>query len=77
MAGFALSKLRFKGKNLFININQAALMFVAVAVMIPRYLTINFLGITNTYLAHILPVACHARGAVFNQAVYRQVPDSL
>ena len=77
MAGFALSKLRFKGKNLFININQAALMFVAVAVMIPRYLTINFLGITNTYLAHILPWLATPVALFLIKQFIDQVPDSL
>ena len=56
MAGFALSKLRFKGKYALMEINNTALMFVSVAVMIPRYLVIDTLGIKNTYLAHILPL---------------------
>ena len=31
-------------------------MFVATAVTIPRYLVIEFLGIQDTMLAHILPL---------------------
>ncbi|MGB4661631.1 MAG: hypothetical protein WBI07_20830, partial [Mobilitalea sp.] len=49
MAGFALSKLKFKGKIALMQVNQAAIMFVEAAVMIPSYLTINALGLTNTY----------------------------
>lgn len=55
-AAYALSKLKFKGKNTMLQINQLALMFVPVAVMIPRYLVVNVLGMTNTYWAQILPL---------------------
>ena len=56
MAGFALSKMSFKLKNTIMEINNIALMFVATAVVIPRYLTISFTGILDTWFAHILPL---------------------
>ena len=56
MAGFALSKMKFKLNHFIFEVNNLALMFVATAVTIPRYLTINFLGILDTYWAHILPL---------------------
>ena len=56
MAGFALSKMNFKMKNTIMEINNIALMFVATAVVIPRYLTISFTGILDTWFAHILPL---------------------
>ena len=49
LGGFALSKMQYPGKKLLLEINNIALMFVSVAVAIPRYLIIQFLGITNTY----------------------------
>jgi ABC-type glycerol-3-phosphate transport system permease component len=76
-AGFALSKLRFKGKYTLMNINQIALMFVPVAVMIPRYLTINVLGLTNTYFAHILPLIPLPVALFLVKQFIDQVPDSL
>ena len=76
-AGFALSKLKFKGKNTLMNINQAALMFVPVAVMIPRYLTVNVLGLTNTYFAHILPLIPLPVALFLVKQFIDQVPDSL
>ena len=39
-AAFALAKLKFKGRNMMMQINQIAIMFVATAVLIPRYLVI-------------------------------------
>ena len=56
MAGFALSKMNFKMKNTIMEINNLALMFVATAVVIPRYLTISTTGILDTWFAHILPL---------------------
>lgn len=76
-AGFALSKLKFKGKFALMNINQAALMFVPVAVMIPRYMTINVLGITDTFFAHILPLIPLPVALFLVKQFIDQVPDSL
>lgn len=56
MAGFALSKMKFKLNRFVFEANNIALMFVATAVTIPRYLTINAIGILDTYWAHILPL---------------------
>ena len=77
MAGFALSKLRFKGKYALLEINNTALMFVSVAVMIPRYLVINTLGMTNNYLAHILPLVAMPVSLFLVKQFIDQIPDAL
>ena len=77
MAGFALSKMNFKGKSFIFEINNAALMFVPIAVTIPRYLTIDILGITNTYWAHILPLLSMPIGLFLIKQFIDQIPDSL
>lgn len=77
MAGYALSKLRFKGKNTLLEINNAALMFVPVAVMIPRYLVIDALGMTNNYLAHILPLLAMPVNLFLVKQFIDQIPDAL
>ncbi len=77
MAGFALSKLRFKGKYVLMEVNNMALMFVPVAVMIPRYLTINTLGMTDNYLAHILPLISMPVSLFLVKQFIDQVPDTL
>ena len=55
-SGYALSKKKFKAKKTLLNINQMALMFVPVSVMIPRYLVVVNLGLDNNFLAHIVPM---------------------
>ena len=77
MAAYALSKLRFKGRNTMMKINQIALMFVSVAVMIPRYLVINKLGLIDTYWAEILPLIALPVGLFLVKQFVDQVPDSL
>ena len=77
ITAFALSKLKFKGKYTLMNINNAALMFVSVAVMIPRYLVIDRLGIIDTYWAHILPLLSMPIGLFLVKGFIDDVPDSL
>lgn len=77
MAGYALSKLKFKGKKTILEVNNMALMFVSVAVMIPRYLVIDILGIKDTYLAHILPLLAMPVGLFLVKQFIDQIPDAL
>jgi len=77
MAGFALSKMKFKLKNTIFEVNNLALMFVATAVTIPRYLTINAVGILDTYWAHILPLIAMPVCLFLIKQFMDQVPDSL
>ncbi len=68
-SAYALSKLKFKGRN--------TLMFVPVAVMIPRYLVVNVLHMTNTYWAQILPLIPLPVALFLVKQFVDQVPDSL
>jgi len=77
MAAYALSKMRFKLRGVVFSVNQAALMFVMTAVSIPRYLVISGLGVTNTYLAHILPLIAMPVSLFLIKQFVDQVPDAL
>lgn len=77
MAGFALSKLNFRLKKPLFELNSLALMFVPVAVTIPRYLTITAMGILDTYWAHILSLLAMPVGLFLIKQFIDQVPDSL
>lgn len=77
MAGFALSKLEFKGKNLIFEINTISMMFVPAAMLIPRYLVIDKLGIMDTYFAHILPLLAMPVGMFLVKQFIDQVPNEL
>jgi len=77
MAGFAISKLKFKGKNLLFEINTISMMFVPAAVIIPRYLVIDQIGIMDTYLAHILPLLAMPVAMFLVKQFIDQVPNEL
>ena len=76
-AAFALAKINFKGRNLMMQINQIALMFVAVAVLIPRYLVVCQLGLIDSLWAHILPLVAYPVALFLVKQFVEQVPDSL
>lgn len=76
-AAFALSKLHFKGKKTFNKINTLALMFVPVAVAIPRFLIIVQLGLYNSIWAHIIPMLAMPVGLFLLKQFIDQIPDSL
>lgn len=77
MAAFALSKMKFRGRTVMMQINQIALMFVPVAVMIPRYLIINKLGLIDNYLAEILPLVAVPVALFLVKQFIDQVPNAL
>lgn len=74
---FALSKKQFKAKKAIFKVNQTALMFVAIAVAIPRYLIIDTLGLTDTYLVHVIPYLAMPLGLFLVKQFIDQVPDEL
>lgn len=76
-AAYALSKLKFRGRAAMLQINQLALMFVPVSVMIPRYLVVNILGLTDTYWSQILPLIPLPVALFLVKQFVDQVPDSL
>ncbi|KLE17186.1 carbohydrate ABC transporter permease [Clostridium sp. C8] len=77
LAGFALSKKKFKLKGIIFEINTLALMFVPIAVGIPRYLIIVKTGLIDNFWAHILPVLAMPMGIFLVKQFMDQLPDAL
>jgi multiple sugar transport system permease protein len=75
--GYALSKKEFKAKKLLFSVNQTALMFVAIAVAIPRYLIIDTVGLNDTFLVHIIPYLAMPVGLFLVKQFIDQVPNEL
>jgi ABC-type glycerol-3-phosphate transport system permease component len=77
LSGYALSKLKFKLKKPLLAINNIALMFVGVSVMIPRYLIIESLGLIDSFWVHILPGLAVPVGLFLIKQFIDQIPDEL
>lgn len=77
LAGYALSKLKFKLKKPLLLINNIAIIFVGSSVVIPRYLVIQSLGIIDTFWVHILPGLAVPVGLFLIKQFIDQIPNEL
>ncbi len=76
-AAYALSKKRFKLKKALFAINTVALMFVPIAVTIPRFLIIQKLGLMDTFLVHIVPGLAMPVGLFLIKQFIDGIPDDV
>lgn len=76
-AAYALSKKRFKLKKALFAINTVALMFVPIAVTIPRFLIIERLNLMDTFLVHILPGLAMPVGLFLIKQFIDGIPDEV
>ena len=76
-AAYSLSKKRFKLKQILFAINTVALMFVPIAVTIPRFLIIDRLGLMDTFLVHILPGLAMPVGLFLLKQFIDGIPDEV
>lgn len=76
-SGYVLSKKRFRFKKALFDINTTALMFVSVAVTIPRYFIIVYTGLQNNFLAHIIPLLVSPTSVFLVKQFIDQIPDAL
>ena len=76
-AGYVLSKKKFRLRGSLMELNNLALMFVAVAVMIPRYFVIVYTQLHNTFLANVIPLLAMPVGLFLIKQFMDQIPDTL
>ncbi|MBI4760145.1 MAG: carbohydrate ABC transporter permease [Chloroflexota bacterium] len=76
-AAYALSKKRFKLKQTLFAVNTIALMFVPIAVTIPRFLVIERLGLLDTFWVHILPGLAMPVGLFLLKQFMDSVPNEI
>jgi len=76
-AGYVLSKRKFRGRDLLFKINQISMMFVPIAVLIPRYIIVGGMGMLDTPLVHILPMLAFPVGLFLVKQFIDQIPDAL
>ncbi|MDR1692107.1 MAG: carbohydrate ABC transporter permease [Oscillospiraceae bacterium] len=76
-AGYVLSKKRFRLRSALMEVNNLALMFVAIAVMIPRYFIIAYTGLQNNFFANVVPLLAMPVGLFLVKQFIDQIPDTL
>lgn len=76
-AGYVLSKKRFRLKKTLFTVNNLGLMFVPIAVAIPRYFIIIYTGLQDNFLANIIPLLVTPTGVFLIKQFIDQMPDAL
>lgn len=77
LAGYALSRLRFPGRGFVFALVVGVMAVPGVALLIPKFLMVNYLGIYNTYTAMIVPLMVDAAGVFIMKQFFDSVPVSI
>jgi alpha-1,4-digalacturonate transport system permease protein len=77
MAAFALSKYRFRGRNALFMVILSTLVVPLSVIMIPVFLVIANLGMTNSLLGLIIPPAATPTGVFLLRQYMLTIPDEL
>jgi multiple sugar transport system permease protein len=77
LAGYALSRLRFRGRGAIFGAVIAVMAVPGVVLLIPKFLVLNQLGIYDSYAAMILPLAVDAAGIFIMKQFFDTIPESV
>jgi len=76
-AAYALARMNFKGRDMIFKIILGALSIPGIILFLPNYVTVNFFGWTNTYLAIILPALAGTFGVFLLRQFFIGIPREL
>lgn len=77
MAGYGFARYSFPAKNAMFVAILATMMIPGQVTMIPVYLELNAMGLTNTYLGIILPGLAGAFGVFLFRQFFANMPEDI
>lgn len=77
LAGYALSRLQFRGRSVVFASLIAVMAVPNVVLMIPRFLMLKELGIYNSYAGMIIPLIIDAAGIFIMKQFFESIPVSV
>jgi multiple sugar transport system permease protein len=77
MAGYALAKMSYPGKQILFALIIVLLAVPGVVLLIPKFLILKQLGLLNTYAGLILPLVFDAFAIFLMKQFFEQLPDEL
>ncbi|MCU1441295.1 MAG: sugar transporter permease [Rhodoglobus sp.] len=77
LAGYALSRLRFRGRNVVFAAVIAVMAVPNVVLLIPRFLILKELGLYNSYAGMIIPLIVDAAGIFIMKQFFESIPVSV
>ena len=77
MAGYALARLKFRGRGLVFAAIVAVMAVPGVVLLIPKFLVVNQLGIYDSYAGMIIPLLADAAGVFIMKNFFESIPASV
>jgi multiple sugar transport system permease protein len=77
LAGYALARLHFRGRNLMFAGLIAVMSVPSVVLLIPKFLVINQIGIYDSYAGMIIPLLTDAAGIFIMKNFFESIPVSV
>ena len=77
MAGYALARIRFRGRGAIFAGIIAVMAVPGVVLLIPKFLVLNQIGIYDSYTALILPTIVDAAGVFIMKQFFESLPASV
>jgi alpha-1,4-digalacturonate transport system permease protein len=77
MAGYALSKFRFKGENVIMLLILSTIMLPLEVIMVPIFSVLRFFGLYNSLWALIIPPAATPTGIFLMRQYLLTIPDEV
>jgi multiple sugar transport system permease protein len=76
-AGYALARLRFRGRAVLITSVIAVMAVPPVVLLIPKFLVLNTLGLFDTYTGMIVPLLFDAAGIFIMKQFFESIPREV
>ena len=77
LAGYALARLRFRGRSAVFAALIAVMAVPGVVLLIPKFLVINQLGIYDSYFGMVFPLLADAAGVFIMKNFFESIPVSV
>jgi ABC-type glycerol-3-phosphate transport system permease component len=76
-SGYGFAKYRFKGNNLLFTVVLATIMITFEAIVVPLFILIRRMGLSNTYLGLIIPMSLTAFGVFMMRQFFYAIPNDF
>jgi multiple sugar transport system permease protein len=77
LAGYALARLRFRGRGIVFALVVGVMAVPAVVLLIPKFLVLNQLGLYDSYAGMVLPLLVDAAGVFIMKNFFESIPVSV
>jgi multiple sugar transport system permease protein len=77
MAGYAFAKIRFKGRDGLFLLYIATMIIPSQVLLVPRFITFNWMGLIDTHAAIVLPGIFTVFGTFLMRQFFSTIPNEL